>query len=149
MVGLDDEVGISPNSRDAKKDKVFPWGLAWSEGVRYGNYADRTLGVFPGYTMERTINNYEDGFAFTAPVGSFPANQYGIYDLSGNVQEWVADDYSMVESSFTLGVLRGGGWNTYQFDGLYSGSRHASPPTTKDSAMGFRVVLAKVPLREE
>jgi formylglycine-generating enzyme required for sulfatase activity len=42
-------------------------------------------------------------------------------------------------------VLRGGGWNTYQTEQLYTGSRNAVPPDYRDVFYGFRVVLAKVP----
>ena len=45
-----------------------------------------------------------------------------------------------------LGVLRGGGWNTYQIENLYSGARNAVPFTFADSMYGFRVVLARKPV---
>ncbi len=144
MAGLEEEKGISPGWRDARKQRIFPWGMSWPEGEKPGNFADMTAASTTGVEIERTIPGYDDGYPFTAPVGSFPANDAGLFDLSGNVHEWVEDGYSKLDSN-VLGVLRGGGWNTYQIENLYTGSRNAVPPTYLDSIYGFRVVLAKAP----
>ncbi len=145
MVGLEEALGLSPSWRDARKERVFPWGLAWPPPGKVGNFADTSAALAPGMSGERSIPGYDDGFEKTAPVGSFPPNIKGIHDLSGNVQEWVADAYSVVDPNH-LGVLRGGGWNTYQAENLYSGSRHPQPPASYADTNGFRVVLAKLPL---
>jgi eukaryotic-like serine/threonine-protein kinase len=143
MAGLIEEEGISPGRRDVRKQPVYPWGLNWPAGEKVGNFADMTAALALGVPVGRTISGYDDGFAFTAPVGSFPPNELGIYDLSGNVQEWVEDEYSKIGSN-KLGVLRGGGWKTYQIENLYTGSRNAVPPDYLDEFYGFRVVLAKI-----
>jgi serine/threonine protein kinase len=143
MAGLVEEEGISPNSRDSRKQPVFPWGTILPSHEKVGNFADMSAANPPGVLGERTISGYDDDFAFTAPVGSFPPNELGIYDISGNVQEWVNDEFSKLGSN-TLGVLRGGGWNTYQLENLYTGSRNAVPPDYRDEFYGFRVVLAKI-----
>ena len=148
MAGLQEEEGISPGWRDARKERVYPWGEAWPPAGKTGNFADMTAARTPGIPGDRTIADYDDGFAYTAPVGSFPANSYGLFDLSGNVQEWVEDEYSKLGKNL-LGVLRGGGWNTYQSENLFTGSRNAVPPTFQDAIYGFRVVLAKVPPKSE
>jgi eukaryotic-like serine/threonine-protein kinase len=148
MAGLVEEEGVSPGWRDARKEHVFPWGETWPDGGKTGNFADMSAARMPGFAADRTIAGYDDGFPFTAPVGSFPANSLGIHDLSGNVQEWVEDEYSRLGSD-VLGALRGGGWNTYQIEQLYTGSRNAVPPDYRDLFYGFRVVLAKVPPVEE
>jgi eukaryotic-like serine/threonine-protein kinase len=148
MVELDEQEGLSPNWRDARKQVLYPWGTAWPPIPQSGNFADMTAARTPGVSIDRTIWDYDDGFAFTAPVGSFPPNPLGIYDLSGNVQEWVEDEFSKLGDN-PLGVLRGGGWNSYQSENLYSGSRNAAPPTYQDAIYGFRVVLAKFPLDGE
>lgn len=143
FVGLENEDALaSPGWRDSRKEEVFPWGDSWAEAKEPGNFADMTAAGAPGVDVDRTIAGYNDGYAFTAPVGSFPPNEQSLYDLSGNVQEWVSDPYSNTEDN-VLGVLRGGGWNTYQKENLYSGSRNAVPPGYSDSMYGFRVVLAK------
>jgi serine/threonine protein kinase len=148
MAGLEEEGGISPGWRDARKQRVFPWGPAWPDGEKVGNFADMAAARSPGVESDRTITGYDDGFAFTAPVGGFPPNPSGLHDLSGNVQEWVDDEYSKFDAR-ALGVLRGGGWNTYQVENLFTGSRNAVPPAYQDSMYGFRVVLAKVPAKAE
>jgi len=148
MAGLIEDEGISPGWRDARKQAVFPWGASWPSGKKPGNFADMTAALTPGMPASRTIAGYDDGFAFTAPVGSFPPNGLGLYDLSGNAQEWVDDEYSRLGTN-VLGVLRGGGWNTYQIEQLYTGSRNAVPPDFRDEFYGFRIVLAKVPAKTE
>jgi formylglycine-generating enzyme required for sulfatase activity len=145
FVGLSDDEGATPAERDARRQRVFPWGLEWPPGEDtgvVGNVADETALRLPGVPPERTIPRYVDGFDATSPVGSFPANQYGLHDLCGNVQEWVSDAYSPRQN---LGVLRGGGWNTHQAENLYSGARNTAPPNLHDSYYGFRVALAKLP----
>jgi len=148
MVGLPREGGISPGARDARRKPVFPWGDEWpdADAPPVGNFADALAALAPGIPLERTIQRYDDGFSHTAPVGSFPPNQFGIYDLSGNVQEWVLDDYTTTNP---LGVLRGGGWNTFHKENLHSGYRNAVPPDRADVMYGFRVVLAKIPHEED
>jgi hypothetical protein len=148
MAGLKEDEEGSPNSRDSRKQHIYPWGVVWPEEEKVGNFADMAAARAPGVSADRTIPDYDDGYEYTSPVGSYTPNVAGIHDLSGNVQEWVEDEYSKQETNL-LGVLRGGGWNTYQTEDLYTGSRNAVPPTTQDSIYGFRVVLAKVPPKEE
>lgn len=144
LAGLREEEGISPGWREARKQRIYPWGPEWLYDKIVGNFADLAASSSPRVPIDRTIPGYNDGFANTAPVGSFAANENGFFDLSGNVQEWVADDYSTLGKDVS-GVLRGGGWTTYQPDNLFTGSRNAVPPTFQDVIYGFRVVLAKVP----
>ncbi len=142
MAGIEEVPGRGPGWRDARKDKVFPWGNSWPPPENTGNYADAAAAMASGVPPERTIPRYEDGFTYTSPVGSFPPNANGVHDLSGNVHEWVEDPYSELDPN-RLGVVRGGGWNSYRREHLYIGSRNAVPPTFLDRIYGFRVVLVK------
>ncbi|HLB30590.1 MAG TPA: PEGA domain-containing protein [Gammaproteobacteria bacterium] len=69
----------------------FPWGQALPPAARSGNYADETAAAVIG----RILENYDDGHLATAPPGSFPAGNSGLFDMGGNVSEWVHDYYGI------------------------------------------------------
>ena len=69
----------------------YPWGSALPIAPKSGNFADRTsLAV-----LDTALSDYDDGVPTTAPVASFPANPLALYDLGGNVTEWVQDFYTV------------------------------------------------------
>jgi formylglycine-generating enzyme required for sulfatase activity len=91
-----------------------------------------------------------DGWATTAPVGSFPdgRSKFGVHDLVGNVWEWVADyfgpydpDKSDDPRGPTTGrerVIRGGAWNGAYADWMRPTFRYHDPADTKSYGIGFR-----------
>lgn len=143
MAGLEFEIGDGPGQRDANKPTLYPWGTTWPPPDAFANYADASAAELPGVTAERVISDYNDGFPRTSPAGSFAPNELGLWDLSGNVQEWVSDDISATATG-PLGVLRGGGWNTYLKENLLVGWRNPAPPKVRGPHYGFRVVLSKI-----
>ncbi|HEY8991915.1 MAG TPA: SUMF1/EgtB/PvdO family nonheme iron enzyme [Luteolibacter sp.] len=150
LAGLEEAENLTPGERDARKERVFPWGTDWPPPARFANLADITAVRKRVMPLARTIRGYDDGCETLAKVGSFTPNGLGLYDLCGNVHEWVDDDYSSSKSEpGRFGVLRGGGWNSFQPENLYLGSRNAVPPNRSDSIYGFRVVLAKIPPKPE
>ena len=70
----------------------YPWGDQLPPPENAGNFADITAQNYLGEIMF----NYNDNYFATAPVASFIPNHYAIYDMAGNVSEWVHDYYGAV-----------------------------------------------------
>ena len=117
---------------------------------RFANGADQSAKT-AGLPPEASYMPCSDGYAFTAPVGSFAANAFGLYDLIGNVWEWTADcfaeDYSSaaVDSAphnaagCTARTLRGGDWfSTASM--LRPAVRAKANQDAHNDDIGFRVV---------
>jgi formylglycine-generating enzyme required for sulfatase activity len=80
---------------------IFPWGNELPARDRSGNFAD----ISAAEILPTTLVTYTDGFAVSAPVGSFAANPVGIFDLDGNVVEWVQDFYEISVTPPQAGVV--------------------------------------------
>jgi formylglycine-generating enzyme required for sulfatase activity len=69
----------------------YPWTGPYPPTQVVGNFADASIAD----TLADTVPNYNDGYRVSAPVGSFPVQPGGFYDLGGNVAEWSNDYYAV------------------------------------------------------
>ena len=118
---------------------TYPWGNNFPPSAADGNFAMNTDG---SYDWPR---GGTDGFKWTAPVGSFNPNSIGLYDLGGNVWEWIDD--SSVNGDGMLRSIRGSSWNEAgdSLDGVASAHRVALISSFQNNNVGFRVVCELPP----
>jgi sulfatase modifying factor 1 len=134
-----------PTEAEWEKAAHGPVGMDWPWGFEFVKwYAN--------------VDGDEDGYRYTAPVGSFEKGRspYGLYDMAGNVSEWVSDWYSPTyydegvlirptgPDSGDLRVHRGGSWNDTASDSR-SAKRYAVFPYRRDATVGFRCAMDPSP----
>ncbi len=81
--------------------RKFPWGKNWPPPKDSGNFADATAREL----VPSIIPVFDDGYASTAPIGTFKASALGIHDGGGNVSEWVNDWYTVPAPGITVPVV--------------------------------------------
>lgn len=122
---------------------TYPWGDGYPPPRVVGNFADQS--ALP--VLGTGLGGYNDGFAVSSPVGRFPPNARGIYDIGGNVAEWVHDWYGigaatasvdpLGPSSGEFRVIRGSSWRHSALTELRLSFRDYGSEARDD--VGFRV----------
>jgi formylglycine-generating enzyme required for sulfatase activity len=126
-------------ARGGLEGQNYPWGDVFEDGQ--ANFCDTNCSF--DYSGKPDIN---DGYPDTSPVGSYPPNAYGLYDMAGNVWEWVDDWYdaypgNTIENSdygTTYRVVRGGGWTTLPSILRVSVRSRYTPDIRSNYYLGFR-----------
>ena len=125
------------------------WGDA-DLSCGYANGADLTTAAQVPGAGAWPVANCNDRYAYTAPVGSYRANSFGLYDMLGNVEEWTQDcwnpNYSGAPTDgsawaggdCSLRAVRGGSWEDAPV-GLRAAYRVGSPTVVRVHRRGFRV----------
>ena len=119
------------------------------EICRYTNVGD--LDYSEQHPGDSGVNRAcRDGYAFTSPVGSFPPNQFGLYDMLGNVMDWTEDcwnaNYSGAPTDGTAWqsgdcgrrVVHGGSWDA-DLSVVRSAMRRGILTSRRNATFGFRV----------
>lgn len=124
---------------------AYPWPAGAQRLCEHANGADAALARQRPQLHAQVC---DDGHPFTAPVGSFAPNAWGLYDMHGNAMEWVQDCWSpqlQAEAAQQAPlhcrsrVTRGGGWDlTAPY--LRSAYRGKAPQANQGAATGFRLV---------
>ncbi len=141
-IGEGEDEQALPVDRGGQFTRVFAWGTEWPPPLGAGNIGDETLKRITG--QEPVITGYDDGFATTAPVMSFPPNALGIHDMAGNVWE-VCSDWFDSQHKYVVG--RGSSFDNGNPDAqsayVAASVRNPRPPELRNVNSGIRIVAEK------
>ncbi|MEM7542260.1 MAG: bifunctional serine/threonine-protein kinase/formylglycine-generating enzyme family protein [Pseudomonadota bacterium] len=127
------------------------WEAKGEAACRYANVSDVTRAS--DHDLDSSPNNIfvcEDGFTYSAPVGSFGENDYGLVDMLGNVWEWTADCWNQTYSGVPVNgdprlsghcenrVYRGGSWGNFP-SLVRAAKRGTDPRNFRYYNVGFRI----------
>lgn len=131
-------------ARGGRDMAKYPWGNPYirnAKGCMLANFK-------PGRG-----NYYDDGFMYTSPVASYFSNDFGLYDMAGNVSEWCEDAFyeaavpvvwdlnpTYNDDNEVRKVVRGGSWKDIAYY-LETGTRTYEYQDTTKSYVGFRCVM--------
>ncbi|WP_069472348.1 formylglycine-generating enzyme family protein [Candidatus Marithrix sp. Canyon 246] len=126
------------------KQYRLPTEAEWEYAARAGTETK----YWWGNEIDKSKANYNVNLGKTSPVGSYAANQFGLYDTSGNVYEWTCSLYEnkyngKEKQCVTTGnslSLRGGSWLGVAWH-MRSADRSRSKPTYRSDDVGFRVSM--------
>lgn len=138
---------------DGRPRTVFVWGDAFPK-EQVANLADHQFKQSKDYHPRFDLfDGYDDGYTYTSPVGAFPPNHFGLYDMAGNVWQW-CEDWNDAEyyarspasdphgpNEGTLRVLRGGAFDTPPAMTRIT-RRISNRPEVRHDEKGFRCVLS-------
>lgn len=128
---------------------TYPWGNEEVDGER-ANFADRCS------DLQWQSHGVSDGYKYTSPVGSYPANGYGLYDMAGNVFEWVDGWFYRYDDEVRDTAKLSDGWGGYRV--CRGGCYHSVPYDLRitrrrqvlgggdNQSVGFRCVRDLVPV---
>lgn len=137
----------------AGSDTIYHYGVEPEGLCKFANVADVTAAKEKGWSP--LINCNDNVGNRTATVGSYQANAFGLYDMHGNVREWVADCYHknyrnnpndgsprLNDCSNEERVLRGGSWYSFPWI-LGASTRQYEMPFQASYSIGFRLVRSQ------
>ena len=134
-----DIAGVIPEHA-AEAPRIYPWGSEFPPTLYSGNFAGEEMREVGWPESVPIIAGYRDRHTGPAPVGNYGAQRHGLFDLGGNVTEWVADSGPTRPGDR---LLRGGSWSVGDEVLLRSGRRWAYSPDVRATAIGFRIVFAR------